>query len=247
MSDFLRMGIDIGSTTVKVVVIDESNKMIFSRYERHYSEILDTVNKLVTEAYSNVGKKDVSAMITGSGGVALSEAVKIPFIQEVVATANAIQSVIPKTNVAIELGGEDAKIIYFEGGNVEERMNGICAGGTGSFIDQMASLLQTDAEGLNELAKNHTIIYPIASRCGVFAKTDIQPLINEGAAREDLAASIFQAVVNQTISGLACGKPIKGNVAFLGGPLHFLSELTERFIKTLNLTEQSALIPNNSH
>lgn len=247
MSELLRMGIDIGSTTVKVVVIDEDKNILFSRYERHYSEILDTVKKLVIEAYSNVGKNKVSAMITGSGGVALSEAVNIPFIQEVVATANAIQCVIPKTNVAIELGGEDAKIIYFDGGNVEERMNGICAGGTGSFIDQMASLLQTDAEGLNELAKNHKIIYPIASRCGVFAKTDIQPLINEGAAREDLAASIFQAVVNQTISGLACGKPIRGNVAFLGGPLHFLSELRERFIETLKLTEQSALIPDNSH
>ena len=247
MSDLLRMGIDIGSTTVKVVVIDEANQMLFRRYERHYSEIIDTVKRLIAEASADVGRKDVSAMITGSGGVALSDAVGIPFIQEVVATANAIKYAVPQTDVAIELGGEDAKIIYFEGGNVEERMNGICAGGTGSFIDQMASLLQTDAEGLNELAKNHKIIYPIASRSGVFAKTDIQPLINEGAAREDLAASIFQAVVNQTISGLACGKPIRGNVAFLGGPLHFLSELRERFIKTLHLTDQSALVPENSH
>ena len=247
MSDLLRMGIDVGSTTVKVVIIDEKDNMLFNRYERHYSEVLDTVKKLVEEAYSTIGKNNVSAMITGSGGVSLSEAVDIPFIQEVVATANAIEKVIPKTNVAIELGGEDAKIIYFEGGNVEERMNGICAGGTGSFIDQMASLLQTDAEGLNELAKKHNIIYPIASRCGVFAKTDIQPLINEGAAREDLAASIFQAVVNQTISGLACGKPIRGNVAFLGGPLHFLSELRERFIETLGLNEKTALMPENSH
>lgn len=247
MKDLLRMGIDIGSTTVKVVVIDENNQMLFSRYERHYSEILDTVKKLATEAYDEIGEKSVTAMITGSGGVSLSEAVGIPFIQEVVATANAIESVIPATDVAIELGGEDAKIIYFEGGNAEERMNGICAGGTGSFIDQMASLLQTDAGGLNELAKNHKIIYPIASRCGVFAKTDIQPLINEGAAREDLAASIFQAVVNQTISGLACGKPIRGHVAFLGGPLHFLSELRKRFIETLNLTDETALLPENSH
>ncbi|MDD5945389.1 MAG: acyl-CoA dehydratase activase-related protein [Clostridia bacterium] len=247
MTDLLRMGIDIGSTTVKVVIIDDDNNMLFSRYERHYSEILDTVKKLVTEAYSEVGEHKVSAMITGSGGVALSEAVGIPFIQEVVATANAIEQVAPKTDVAIELGGEDAKIIYFEGGNAEERMNGICAGGTGSFIDQMASLLQTDAGGLNELAKNHKIIYPIASRCGVFAKTDIQPLINEGAAKEDLAASIFQAVVNQTISGLACGKPIRGHVAFLGGPLHFLSELRKRFIETLKLTDETALMPENSH
>ena len=247
MKDLLRMGIDIGSTTVKVVIIDDGNTMLFDRYERHYSEILDTVKRLVTEAYSQVGDKPVAAMITGSGGVALSEAVGIPFIQEVVATANAIEVAAPGTDVAIELGGEDAKIIYFEGGNAEERMNGICAGGTGSFIDQMASLLQTDAGGLNELAKSHKIIYPIASRCGVFAKTDIQPLINEGAAKEDLAASIFQAVVNQTISGLACGKPIRGRVAFLGGPLHFLSELRERFIKTLKLTDKTALIPKNSH
>lgn len=247
MSDMLRIGIDIGSTTVKVVVINEKDEMLFSRYERHYSEILETVKKLVSEAHDEIGDASVSAMITGSGGVALSEAVGIPFIQEVVATANAIESVIPQTDVAIELGGEDAKIIYFEGGNAEERMNGICAGGTGSFIDQMASLLQTDAGGLNELAKSHKIIYPIASRCGVFAKTDIQPLINEGAAREDLAASIFQAVVNQTISGLACGKPIRGHVAFLGGPLHFLSELRERFIKTLKLTDETAILPENSH
>ncbi|MCD8036256.1 MAG: 2-hydroxyacyl-CoA dehydratase, partial [Clostridiales bacterium] len=247
MTNLLRMGIDIGSTTVKVVLIDDKNNMLFNRYERHYSEILDTVKRLVTEAYNEVGEHPVSAMITGSGGVSLSEAVGIPFIQEVVATAKAIETVIPKTDVAIELGGEDAKIIYFEGGNVEERMNGICAGGTGSFIDQMASLLQTDAGGLNELAKSHTTIYPIASRCGVFAKTDIQPLINEGAAKEDLAASIFQAVVNQTISGLACGKPIRGHVAFLGGPLHFLSELRVRFIETLKLTDETALLPENSH
>ena len=247
MNDLLRIGIDIGSTTVKVVVINDKNEMLFSRYERHYSEILDTVKKLASEAYEEIGESRVSAMITGSGGVALSEAVGIPFIQEVVATANAIECVIPQTDVAIELGGEDAKIIYFEGGNAEERMNGICAGGTGSFIDQMASLLQTDAGGLNELAKNHKIIYPIASRCGVFAKTDIQPLINEGAAKEDLAASIFQAVVNQTISGLACGKPIRGHVAFLGGPLHFLSELRKRFIETLKLTDETAILPENSH
>ena len=149
-------------------------------------------------------------------------------------------------DVVIELGGEDAKIIYFEGGNVEQRMNGICAGGTGSFIDQMASLLQTDATGLNTYAKDYKAIYPIAARCGVFAKTDIQPLINEGASKEDLSASIFQAVVNQTISGLACGKPIRGNVAFLGGPLHFLDQLRERFIKTLKLTGDAIIVPDDS-
>ena len=164
-------------------------------------------------------------VITGSGGLTLANHLEIPFVQEVIAVSTSLQKMAPQTDVAIELGGEDAKIIYFEGGNIEQRMNGICAGGTGSFIDQMASLLQTDATGLNEYAKNYKALYPIAARCGVFAKTDIQPLINEGATKEDLSASIFQAVVNQTISGLACGKPIRGHVAFLGGPLHFLSEL----------------------
>ncbi len=166
-------------------------------------------------------------IITGSGGLTLSGHLHIPFVQEVVAVATALQDYAPRTDVAIELGGEDAKIIYFTGG-IDQRMNGICAGGTGSFIDQMASLLQTDAAGLNEYAKNYKAIYPIAARCGVFAKSDIQPLINDGATSEDLAASIFQAVVNQTISGLACGKPIRGNVAFLGGPLHFLTGASKR-------------------
>ena len=164
-----------------------------------------------------------------------------------IAVSTALQDYAPQTDVAIELGGEDAKIIYFEGGNIEQRMNGVCAGGTGSFIDQMASLLQTDASGLNEYAKNYKALYSIAARCGVFAKSDIQPLINEGATKEDLAASIFQAVVNQTISGLACGKPIRGHVAFLGGPLHFLSELKQAFIRTLKLDEEHTIAPNHSH
>lgn len=241
-----QMGIDIGSTTVKVVVVDRCHKILFSQYKRHFSEIKKTVEEIVAQAHKELGEIGFTAMITGSGGVSIAQALKIPFIQEVVATAKAVETTIPQTDVAIELGGEDAKIIYFSNG-IEQRMNGVCAGGTGSFIDQMASLLQTDASGLNELAKKHTVIYPIASRCGVFAKTDIQPLMNEGAAKEDLAASIFQAVVNQTISGLACGKPIRGNVAFLGGPLHFLSELRQRFIETLNLTDQSAILPENSH
>ena len=171
----------------------------------------------------------------------------MPFVQEVIAVSTALQDYAPQTDVAIELGGEDAKIIYFEGGNVEQRMNGVCAGGTGSFIDQMASLLQTDASGLNEYAKNYQALYTIAARCGVFAKSDIQPLINEGASKEDLAASIFQAVVNQTISGLACGKPIRGHVAFLGGPLHFLSELKEAFIRTLKLDDEHTIAPHHSH
>ena len=242
-----KMGIDIGSTTVKVVLADDNNEIAFARYRRHFSEIKKTVKDILKEAKEEIGNAIFSAMITGSGGVALAKAIGVEFIQEVVATANAVEATAPQTDVAIELGGEDAKIIYFEGGNVEQRMNGVCAGGTGSFIDQMASLLQTDATGLNELAKNYEVIYPIASRCGVFAKTDIQPLINEGAKKEDLAASIFQAVVNQTIAGLACGKPIRGHVAFLGGPLHFLSELRGRFIETLKLTDETTIIPENSH
>ncbi len=241
-----KMGIDIGSTTVKVVVIDEKNTILFHQYRRHFSEIKNTVTEILEQAQKELGDISFTAMLTGSGGVSIAKSLGIDFIQEVVATAKAIETIAPKTDVAIELGGEDAKIIYFSNG-IEQRMNGICAGGTGSFIDQMASLLQTDASGLNELAKKHTTIYPIASRCGVFAKTDIQPLINEGALKEDLAASIFQAVVNQTISGLACGKPIRGYITFLGGPLHFLSELRQRFIETLKLTEETALLPENSH
>ena len=186
-------------------------------------------------------------MITGSGGLTLANCLEVPFTQEVIAVSSALLELAPRTDVAIELGGEDAKIIYFEGGNVEQRMNGICAGGTGSFIDQMASLIQTDAAGLNEYAKNYKSLYSIAARCGVFAKTDIQPLINEGATKEDLAASIFQAVVNQTISGLACGKPIRGYVAFLGGPLHFLSELKAAFIRTLHLDDRHTVNTDNSH
>ena len=186
-------------------------------------------------------------MITGSGGLTLANHLEVPFTQEVIAVSTSLEEFAPKTDVAIELGGEDAKIIYFDNGNIEQRMNGICAGGTGSFIDQMAALIQTDATGLNEYAKNYTSLYTIAARCGVFAKTDIQPLINDGATREDLSASIFQAVVNQTISGLACGKPIRGHVAFLGGPLHFLSELRAAFIRTLKLDDEHIINVDNSH
>ena len=218
------LGIDIGSTTVKIAILDSNNKILFSDYERHYANIQETLASLLKKATEELGDISLSPMITGSGGLTLSKHLDIPFVQEVVAVSTALEDYAPQTDVAIELGGEDAKIIYFSNG-IEQRMNGICAGGTGSFIDQMASLLQTDASGLNEYAKNYQAIYPIAARCGVFAKTDIQPLINEGATKEDLAASIFQAVVNQTISGLACGKPIRGTVAFLGGPLHFLPEL----------------------
>jgi len=241
-----RLGIDIGSTTVKIAILDEKNEVLFSDYQRHFANIQETLARLLVEAREKLGEIDLVPMITGSGGLTLATHLHVTFVQEVVAVATALKAIAPKTDVAIELGGEDAKIIYFTGG-IDQRMNGICAGGTGSFIDQMASLLQTDASGLNDYAKNYKAIYPIAARCGVFAKSDIQPLINEGATREDLAASIFQAVVNQTISGLACGKPIRGHVAFLGGPLHFLPELKNAFIRTLRLTDEYIIDPENSH
>ncbi|NLC92455.1 MAG: 2-hydroxyglutaryl-CoA dehydratase, partial [Treponema sp.] len=248
----VRMGIDVGSTTVKIAILNNDDKLIYGVYERHRADIRKTiiteVNKaldFLEEKCPNKKNQAISVKVTGSGGLSVSQWLNIPFIQEVIAATTAVKKIIPQTDVVIELGGEDAKITYFKGG-VEQRMNGTCAGGTGSFIDQMAALLETDAMGLNELAKKQEQIYPIAARCGVFAKTDIQPLINEGARKEDIAASIFQAVVNQTISGLACGKPIRGNVAFLGGPLHFLDQLRERFIQTLKLKENEIIVPENS-
>ncbi len=245
--NYKTLGIDIGSTTVKIAILDENENLIFADYKRHFANIQETLADLLQEAFDQYGEMTLHPVITGSGGLTLANHLEVPFTQEVIAVSTALQKLAPKTDVAIELGGEDAKIIYFENGNVEQRMNGICAGGTGSFIDQMASLLQTDATGLNEYAKDYKALYPIAARCGVFAKTDIQPLINDGATKPDLSASIFQAVVNQTISGLACGKPIRGHVAFLGGPLHFLSELRESFIRTLKLDDEHAIIPENSH
>ena len=244
--EIYRAGIDIGSTTVKLVLLDKENNIIYGEYRRHCAHTQETLAELLKEARDQVGPCLLKVRITGSGSINLGKAMGIGFEQEVVAVATALQTVAPQTDVAIELGGEDAKIIYFKGG-LEERMNGVCAGGTGSFIDQMASLLQTDAKGLNDAAAEYKMIYPIAARCGVFAKSDIQPLINEGATRADLAASIFQAVVNQTISGLACGKPIRGCVAFLGGPLHFLPELKNAFIRTLKLTPETTVDPENSH
>ena len=241
------LGIDIGSTTVKVALLDNNHKIIFSDYKRHFANIQETLSDLLQEAYKISGDITIHPVITGSGGLTLAKHLEVPFVQEVIAVSTSLKELAPKTDVAIELGGEDAKIIYFEDGNVEQRMNGICAGGTGSFIDQMASLLQTDATGLNEYAKNYHSLYTIAARCGVFAKSDIQPLINEGATKEDLSASIFQAVVNQTISGLACGKPIRGHVAFLGGPLHFLDQLKAAFIRTLKLDEEHTIETDNSH
>ena len=241
-----KVGIDVGSTTIKVLVIDENNNIKYSTYKRHFSDIKTTLKESLEQCYKFIGNSNVKMMVTGSGGLAVSKWLELSFEQEVIACNKAIETFIPQTDVAIELGGEDAKITYFSSG-IEQRMNGSCAGGTGAFIDQMAVLLNTDAIGINELSKNAEIIYPIASRCGVFAKTDIQPLINEGARKEDIADSIFQAVVNQTISGLACGKPIRGRVAFLGGPLHFLDGLRNRFIKTLNLKEGEYIVPKESH
>ncbi len=235
------LGIDVGSTTVKVSVIDEAGKILYSSYERHYSRVKECVlNEL--EKIRPFGAQ-YKTCITGSAGLGLAQRGNISFVQEVQSAFGAIKKFYPDADAAVELGGEDAKIIFITGGT-EQRMNGSCAGGTGAFIDQMASLLGTDASGLNELAKQSTIIYPIASRCGVFAKSDIQPLINDGAKKADIAASVFQSVVNQTISGLACGKPIKGKVAFLGGPLHFLTELGKRFTETLQ--PESAIFPENS-
>lgn len=241
-----RVGLDIGSTTVKAAIIGENNELLFGRYQRHFSDIRKTVSDIISEVGNEIQGERVLIAVTGSGGISVSKWLGIPFVQEVAAGTDAIRALAPQTDVAIELGGEDAKITYLTGG-LEQRMNGSCAGGTGAFIDQMAALLNTDASGLNELAKKHTTIYPIASRCGVFAKSDIQPLINEGAKKSDVAASVFQSVVNQTISGLACGKPIRGNVAFIGGPLHKLSELRQRFIETLNLLPENIIFPENAN
>ncbi len=245
MQEF-RAGIDVGSTTVKLVLLDENDSIIYGQYRRHCADTQRTLASLLREARERLGACLLRLKITGSGSINLGRALGITFEQEVVAVAAAIERVAPQTDVAIELGGEDAKIIYFKGG-LEERMNGVCAGGTGSFIDQMAALLQTDAAGLDRAAADYREIYPIAARCGVFAKSDIQPLINDGASTADLAASIFQAVVNQTISGLACGKPIRGCVAFLGGPLHFMPQLKAAFVRTLGLTEETIVDPENSH
>ncbi|WP_186423903.1 2-hydroxyacyl-CoA dehydratase [Lacrimispora celerecrescens] len=246
MITYNTLGIDIGSTTVKIAVLNNDHEILFADYERHFANIQETLAGLLKKAFDKLGPMELRPAITGSGGLTLSKHLKVPFVQEVVSVATSLKDYAPQTDVAIELGGEDAKIIYFTSG-IDQRMNGICAGGTGSFIDQMAALLQTDASGLNEYAANYKAIYPIAARCGVFAKTDIQPLINEGATREDLAASIFQAVVNQTISGLACGKPIRGHVAFLGGPLHFLPELQKAFVRTLHLSGDEIIAPEHSH
>ena len=246
MNNLLHVGLDVGSTTVKIVVMNSDLETIDMSYRRHFSDTKNTVCDVLSELTIKYPDNTFTVALTGSGAMSAANFLELPFIQEVVACKRAVEKYIPQTDVVIELGGEDAKIIYFDK-SIEQRMNGTCAGGTGAFIDQMASLLNTDTAGLNEYAKHFNTIYPIASRCGVFAKTDIQPLLNEGAAKEDIAASIFQAVVNQTISGLACGRPIRGNVAFLGGPLNYLSELRQRFIDTLHLTPEATIIPEEAH
>ena len=244
----LRIGVDIGSTTVKVVVIDSGCHILYKTYTRHLSEVRATVLRCIQELHHAQiisALEPVALVITGSGGMDIAQMVGCQFTQEVIACAKAVETLIPQTDVCIELGGEDAKITFFTNG-IEQRMNGSCAGGTGAFIDQMASLLQTDATGLNELAQKAKNLYPIAARCGVFAKTDVQPLLNEGVAKEDIALSIFQAVAHQSISGLACGRKIRGKVAFLGGPLNFLPELQKRFVQTLQLQPEDIVKPDNS-
>ena len=242
----LHIGLDIGSTTVKIVILNENLEMIYSTYERHFSDTKTTLYNVLTKFIEDYPNETFTISLTGSGALDISKILGVNFVQEVIACKSAVEKIIPETDVVIELGGEDAKIIYFDK-FIEQRMNGTCAGGTGAFLDQMASLLNTDTDGLNELAKTYETIYPIASRCGVFAKTDIQPLLNEGARKEDIAASIYQAVVNQTISGLAQGRPIRGKIAFLGGPLTYQPELRKRFIETLHLTDDKIIVPENAH
>ena len=217
---YVNVGIDIGSTTVKIVVVRDG-EIIHKHYERHFSKVREKAVELVRAARELIGEDTpLHCSITGSAGLGVAKAADIDFVQEVFATRKAVGAHVPAADVVIELGGEDAKIVFLTG-QLEERMNGSCAGGTGAFIDQMAVLLDVTPAELDRLAQGAERIYTIASRCGVFAKSDIQPLLNEGARKEDVAASIFQAVVNQTIAGLAQGREIKGDVLFLGGPLFF--------------------------
>ncbi|OUN25254.1 acyl-CoA dehydratase activase [Pseudoflavonifractor sp. An85] len=240
----LRVGIDIGSTTVKVVVLDEQNQVLFRSYERHYSKTRERACETLHSIEDMLRGKEVKLVITGSAGLGVAKAAGLDFVQEVYATAAAVNTYIPDTDAVIELGGEDAKIIFF-GGALEERMNGSCAGGTGAFIDQMATLMNVTVNELDKLSLKHEKIYPIASRCGVFAKSDIQPILNQGGRKEDVAASIFQAVVDQTVAGLTQGRELKGKIVFLGGPLTFLKGLRERFVDTLQLDEEHAIFPKD--
>lgn len=245
--ELLHAGLDIGSTTAKAVVLDEYDRMIFCRYSRHFADIRTAVGKLVNEIKETFSDARLTLSMAGSGALEIARGMDLPFTQEQIACTASITRYLPGVDVCIELGGEDSKITFFDAAGAEQRMNETCAGGTGAFIDQMATLFGTDASGLNELARGCRTIYPVASRCGVFAKTDVQALLNDGASRSDIAASIFQAIVNQTIGGLACGRRIRGRVAFLGGPLYFLSELGKRFTETLHLTKDQAIFPENPH
>ncbi len=238
----IALGIDVGSTTAKIAVV-KNGEIIRQTYERHYSRIRETLVKMLRDTAALLGDLPFTAAISGSAGLGLAQATDVPFVQEVWATSQVIQTMDPEVSTVIELGGEDAKIIFFQGGT-DERMNGTCAGGTGAFIDQMASLLDVTPDELDELALQHKKLYPIASRCGVFAKTDVQPLLNQGASKADVAASIYQAVVNQTIAGLAQGRKIEGRVMFLGGPLYFCKGLRERFTQTLKLAPGNAVFPD---
>ena len=240
----LRVGIDIGSTTVKVVVLDEENKLLFRSYERHYSKTRERALETLRMTGDLLRGQEIRLAITGSAGLGVAKAAGLDFVQEVYATAAAVRTYLPDTDAVIELGGEDAKIIFF-GGALEERMNGSCAGGTGAFIDQMATLMNVSVNELDELSLKHEKIYPIASRCGVFAKSDIQPILNQGGRKEDVAASIFQAVVDQTVAGLTQGRELKGKIVFLGGPLHFLMGLRQRFVETLQLDDDHAVFPED--
>ncbi len=239
-----RLGIDIGSTTIKLALIDSNDKVIYSQYRRHLSDVRGGLTALFEDLGRDNPGIHACISITGSAGLNVAKSLDITFVQEVIAATEAVERFLPETDVVIELGGEDAKITFMKP-VLSQRMNGTCAGGTGAFIDQMASLLQTDASGLNELAQQHKTIYPIASRCGVFAKSDLQPLLNDGAPTADLAASVLQAVVNQTVAGLACGQPITGNIVFLGGPLHFMPQLRKRFELTLQDNAKSFTTPEN--
>lgn len=244
MTNNFSLGIDVGSTTVKTVITDENKNIIYSKYQRHFSKVRETAAdqlELIRDRYPDSG---FTVCITGSAGLGLANSAGLPFVQEVHAAFLAVKEKAPDADAVIELGGEDAKIIFLTGG-VEQRMNGSCAGGTGAFIDQMATLLGITADSLDELSLKAHKVYPIASRCGVFAKSDIQPLLNQGAMREDIAASIFQAVVDQTVSGLAQGRTIEGKVLFLGGPLHFLKGLKKAFVKTLGLDSDHAVFPED--
>ena len=245
LDESCRLGIDAGSTTVKAAVLDRNDTLIYSCYRRHYSDLFGTLDAILNDLSETLGDHPVSAVVTGSGGLSVSSEPGMPFVQEVIAGSRAVRRFLPDVMTVLELGGEDAKLTFLDKG-LDQRMNGICAGGTGAFIDQMALLLKTDPEGLDRLAASHTTIYPIAARCGVFAKTDLQALLNEGARREDIAASVFQAVVNQTVTGLACGRKIHGKCAFLGGPLYFLPQLRRRFAETLCLDDSDIILPESA-